>query len=634
MGSASGESFRELPVIRPSAAAGSRRGAGRFRPFVLLGVHAVIALHVGHWLATRRTLSPVEPSEAMATLELGLVNAGAIFFVLAILSTVIFGRFFCGWGCHVVALQDLSGAILRRLGIRPVAVRSRALALAPFVVAAYMFAWPTFAREVLGRGPPLPALQMHLVTEDFWRTFPGPVFAVLTLATCGFLAVLLLGSKGFCTNGCPYGAFFLAADRLAPMRIVAEGCQRSGHCTPACTSNVLVHAEVRDHAMVVDPACMKCMDCVAACPNDALKVGWAKPSLLVGRAAARGLKSGRLPWGEEIAAGAVGLGATLALRGLYDGPPLLMAVALGVMTAFVALQSWRLLRGQGARIASLSIRPGARTLGRLAFLAASIAWLAFVSHSGFVQWHRWRGRVELARTEVARADLFRGDLARMSLSPAHHAAHRSAEAHFRLASRWGLVPVPEVELGLAWCALLRDDFKTAEALTRAVLARDPSDPARHDNLVEIHAMRGDPEEVARALRAKREQAGPKAEDSFLLGQALMAVGAAREAADAFEESARLAPDNAASRFNLGALLTRLGRPAEAVRWLGEAEGMAPGDPDVLGELGLALLGVGDPDGAAAAAARVTPGRTAAPLEELRARLAQDPVTAAPQPEPR
>ena len=53
---------------------------GKWRAAVLLAVHAVIALHVTHYLLTRKTLSPVEPSESMYTLELGYVNAGFIFF--------------------------------------------------------------------------------------------------------------------------------------------------------------------------------------------------------------------------------------------------------------------------------------------------------------------------------------------------------------------------------------------------------------------------------------------------------------------------------------------------------------------------------------------------------------------------
>src|SRR5207244_4171 len=85
-----------------------------------------------------------------------------------------------------------------------------------------------------------------------------------------FMTVYFLGNKGFCTYACPYGGVFGLVDKVAPGRIrVTDACEECGHCTAVCTSNVIVHAEVKKYGMVVDPGCMKCMDCVSVCPNDA-----------------------------------------------------------------------------------------------------------------------------------------------------------------------------------------------------------------------------------------------------------------------------------------------------------------------------------------------------------------------------
>ena len=86
------------PTSRTSIKA-SRMGPRRAA--VLILVHVLIIAHIIQWRLTGRTISPVEPSESMFTLEQGLVNAGFIFFSLAILSTLIFGRFFCGWRCKL-----------------------------------------------------------------------------------------------------------------------------------------------------------------------------------------------------------------------------------------------------------------------------------------------------------------------------------------------------------------------------------------------------------------------------------------------------------------------------------------------------------------------------------------------------
>ena len=108
---------------------------------VVYGAAALVALtllmiaHVVQWQYSGRTVSPIEPSEAMYTLQSGAVNAGFIFFSLAILATLIFGRFVCGWGCHIVALQDFCAWLLKKCGLTPKPFRSRLLVFVPLIVA-------------------------------------------------------------------------------------------------------------------------------------------------------------------------------------------------------------------------------------------------------------------------------------------------------------------------------------------------------------------------------------------------------------------------------------------------------------------------------------------------------------------
>lgn len=252
----------------------------RWRAAVLIAVHVVIAVHIGFWVAKHPVITPVEPSEAMQFSKYGIINAGLIFFALATLSTAILGRWFCGWGCHLVAVQDLSRWILARFRIRPKPLRSRILATVPLVAFIYMFLFPLAYRawEHAAGNPHAVSIfaiaGTSLTTTDFWATFPGWIVGGLTLGFCGFAAIYLLGAKGFCTNACPYGAIFGVADQVAPLRIrVTDACEGCGHCTAICSSNVRVHEEVRQFGMVVDPGCMKCLDCVSVCPNDALFFG-------------------------------------------------------------------------------------------------------------------------------------------------------------------------------------------------------------------------------------------------------------------------------------------------------------------------------------------------------------------------
>src|ERR1043166_528875 len=97
-----------LPILGPNGSPIRPSKSGRWRALSLLLVHVLVLAHVLHWLSSGRTVSPVEPSESMETVRQGYINAGFIFFALAILVTAVLGRWVCGWGCHLVAYQYLT----------------------------------------------------------------------------------------------------------------------------------------------------------------------------------------------------------------------------------------------------------------------------------------------------------------------------------------------------------------------------------------------------------------------------------------------------------------------------------------------------------------------------------------------
>jgi polyferredoxin/Tfp pilus assembly protein PilF len=350
----------ELPILgekRPKIRA-SR--VGKWRALSLILVHLLVAVHVAHWLETGRTMSPLEPSESMELGKHGLVNAGAIFFGLMIASTLVFGRWFCGWACHIVALQDGCRWLLCKIGIRPRMVNLGMLGAVPWLAFAYMFLAPVIARTFAGEAVALRDVKLY--TDSFWRTFPSWPVALITFAGCGFAIVYLLGSKGFCNYGCPYGAIFGVVDELAPMRIrVTDACEQCGHCTATCTSNVKVHQEVRDHGMVVDPGCMKCLDCVSVCPNDALYFGFGAPAIASSKKSASSFERARVLF-------LAGLGfAVSSLFAMHSSPP---NVASG-------LAVWKIAAGGAlvALAAGLWAEAKARTS---AWLAQRLVLLAFM----------------------------------------------------------------------------------------------------------------------------------------------------------------------------------------------------------------------------------------------------------------
>jgi polyferredoxin len=562
-----------------------RSRASRWRACVLIAVHVAIAAHVAHWWITGHTLSPIEPSEAMEFSKRGLVNAGAVFFAVAIASTALLGRWFCGWACHVVALQDLCLWLLAKVRVRPKPVQLGVLGAVPWVVFAYMFLAPLVQRAL--HGDDLGVRAVEFGTAEFLRTFSGAAVAAVTLAVCGFGVVYFLGAKGFCTYGCPYGAIFGVADQLAPVRIrVDERCNGCGHCTAVCTSNVRVHQEVRDFGAVVDPGCMKCLDCVSVCPMDALRVGAGAPAIATarrrapaGRARAplaprlareallavfvaatfalllafnasfdarlwlvltlgslaialafrgKSQRGAALPLGEDALAAAAFLGALFAFRGTPpwpgagEGIPLLFALGLAALTAYGALVAARLARKRDVSLQHVELkRAGALRPAGYAFACALLPILAL--GAGGVAW-QVDARGAAADRALARTEYNRG-VERFGAGDLE-AAITAFEAALERDPEF-----VEARENLAGALCARGRFAQGIAHYRAALARRPDDADTRVLLAQALAAGGDPRAAEVELRAALAIVPEHAEARRLLALVVAAQGADDESVD-------------------------------------------------------------------------------------------------------
>jgi tetratricopeptide (TPR) repeat protein/NAD-dependent dihydropyrimidine dehydrogenase PreA subunit len=573
---------RESAVDAPRPAI-RRSRAGRWRAWVLIAIYVAVALHVAHWWRTGSTLSPLEPSESIAFSKRGIVNAGTIFFALTILSTLVFGRWFCGWACHVVALQDLCRWMLIKVGLRPRPVQLGVLGAVPWLVFAYMFLAPLLQRVL--HGDDLSPRALAVTTTTFWATFPGWVMAIATFAVCGFAIVWFLGAKGFCTYGCPYGAIFGVVDQLAPVRIrVTDACEGCGHCTAVCSSNVRVHQEVRDWGMVVDAGCMKCLDCVSVCPKDALYVGAGTPALFAkprrelaqpkvgaleryGRIAVlagfvfatlwvlldfNADHDGRLmlalgslslvvaflfrgkarraveySLAEELVLAAVFLGALYAYRGFQpfgsrDGFPLLCALGMSAITAYLVVQLLRTAARANVTLQRLELRRNGRLTGAGAlFIAAMVGVLAFGARGAAAQHAR---RARLDQNQHAR-ELYTSGVERAQ----------------------------------------RNDIDGAIADFEQALALDGEFLEARENLAGMLCAAGRYEEgVGHYLEALRVHPDD-ADTHALLGQAYLALQQNPKAEEQFEAALRLVPDHAGAHLGLSQVCALRGDAAGAQR---------------------------------------------------------------------
>lgn len=650
----------EKKVVIKASKSGPRRAAA------LILVHVLMAVHVAWWLLRGDVLTPVEPSESMQTLEQGVVNAGFVFFVSAMALQWVFGRFMCGWACHLVAVQDLCGWILGKFGVRPHPFRSRLLMWAPLVLALYMFVWPTAKRalifpfveprwpalaELMGRPAPFPAqgFIFRFATTDFWATFGSIAVAVPFLLVCGGLCVYFLGAKGFCTYGCPYGGFFTPIDRLSPGRIIVDHakCESCGHCTAVCTSNVRVHEEIKLHGMVVNPGCMKCLDCVSVCPNDALQWGLTLPPVLKNhpapasslRTAAPPRRRYDLTWPQELALTVVFLGAFWSLRGAYELIPILFAMGLAGCVTFLCWKLWQLLAVRDTRVLGLQLKRQGKLRGAgVTFAGAMILLLVLIAHTGVVNYFRVRGDRIFERIAVPKEAL----LTPGAPPPPETAVAdaRRALAYYERAAPWwrGGIALGNnlfIEKNAAQLYLMAGDPGSCEAALRRLQASAGEQDELTNDIARVMRLRGNGAEadklVADALQRRPEfwsvrerRAGEwigsgraretlddalaalkviptgwetraaRARTRVIAGWALSSLGRPDEALVQFEESVKEAPSYAPARAALArALLQFKGDAPKAAEHLRKAAELDPGAPEHLFTLAQIELGTGN-----------------------------------------
>ncbi|MBX3404055.1 MAG: 4Fe-4S binding protein [Phycisphaeraceae bacterium] len=553
-----------LPVLADPVGLGQARlrRRRRFRAAVLAGVWLLMIAHVTHWAVTGRSVAPFVLSDAMKTLELGQVNPGFLLFAAALLVTLVCGRFLCGWACHMGALQDLCAWMLGKAGVRPRMFRARLLGYVPLFLAVYMFIWPTAKRVALlpalerlwpagaaylGPVQPFPGWSTKFMTTELWSGLPSAAVAIPFLLLCGFATVYFLGARGLCRYGCPYGGFFLPVEQIAVGRVVvnADLCDGCGRCTAACTAGVRVLEETRAYGMVVDRNCMRSLDCVAACPQEALRLGVARPAIMKNASAGADLPPKvryDLSTRAELAILAVFVLGLAATRGLYGVIPLLMSVTISVLSAFVLWRAWTLPTTRDARFVGVELkRAGRWRPGGIAFVALAAAVGVLLAHSAAVRSAQCWGGVLDGRVSTTREQAFGVDPS--GVRDEDRATARRALWWYTVAAPVGaggvaLLPTPQTEPRMAWLALVAGEYRRAEQLLRCAAGRFPDNDTLTGELARVILLRDDVRSALETLRAACADNRPRGESRRLLGWLLLNTGDPAGAAAQFERVMR------------------------------------------------------------------------------------------------
>ncbi len=246
----------------------------KWRIASLVGIHLLILAHIYYF--GDEVIGSLDFQEFFhAFVKYGIINAGVVLVVLAFISTLLFGRFFCGWACHFGAVQELSWWLLKKMGITPKSVNSSLVTILPLFILLNFYIAPNLHHAL---NTPWEGITINLGMPEIWAFLPGFVIGTLTFLVDGFLIVYFLGRKGFCRFLCPWGAFLKLPNSLAMFKVRnTGGCSQCGNCTESCPVGIDVSYEINNYGKVTNTNCTSCLLCTEGCPSSAISYKWESP---------------------------------------------------------------------------------------------------------------------------------------------------------------------------------------------------------------------------------------------------------------------------------------------------------------------------------------------------------------------
>jgi tetratricopeptide (TPR) repeat protein len=332
--------------------------------------------------------------------------------------------------------------------------------------------------------------------------------------------------------------------------------------------------------MVVDPGCMKCMDCVSVCPNDALYFGFGKPTILVPKSDAI-KRTYSLTWPEEIIGTLVFFGSFLAVRGVYALVPFLMALGCATVTTFLTLKMWRLVRARELSFYRFNLKSSGKIRkAGWAFAIFACAWIGLNAHSGWVRYHEFLGSRAFQKIQVPdELALAQAKPARW-LSPAGQQNVLKGKEHLQAASKLGLFVNSEALPKLAWFDyLLGNAEQSVQVLGQAAAHQKGEGKA-----LSLYYRGAILNRLGRydEAQASLDEALAERDDLILArqekGESLWQLGHRDEAIEAWTDAVQRNPRLALVNNELAGAKQSLGKLDEANSHERQADQFTPNDP--------------------------------------------------------
>jgi len=240
----------------------------RWRLFAFIAIHALIGVHLFLWYKLGfRPFGSIGLEELFRTfIQRGILNAGALLFLALILLSFLWGRAFCGWGCHIGIIYDLFDRIYAKFPRRKWFVGTG------WILAAFILIYFFLRPALLIRNSQPPGTNMiQMVETEPWATLPGWIMSLIIFTTIFIILPAFFGKRAFCKLLCPWGILLGALNRFSFFKIrKVASCSFCGSCTQVCPMDIDVSKAINSVGAVNSHACTGCMMCVDVCGDRTL----------------------------------------------------------------------------------------------------------------------------------------------------------------------------------------------------------------------------------------------------------------------------------------------------------------------------------------------------------------------------
>ncbi|MGL4741322.1 MAG: FMN-binding protein [Sarcina sp.] len=184
-------------------------------------------------------------------------------------TTIILGRFFCGWICGFGSFMDLLYFGSKKIFKTKYKVPEKLDKILKWIKYIILFGSIAFVWSFQST---------FLNDKDPWYSFAQfPDFKAMVLnapIAFGLLIIIIILSmfieRFFCRYLCPLGAAFVLTSRFRLFKI-SKPSEKCGKCR-VCTNNCLMGIDMYKTDVIKDSECIDCFKCVSVCPRKTISM--------------------------------------------------------------------------------------------------------------------------------------------------------------------------------------------------------------------------------------------------------------------------------------------------------------------------------------------------------------------------